>query len=114
MNANTKLQEATSTLEYIAGLAGNLPDERLESRTGPNDAVARGILVVAARAAAKATLAKIAAESPDRTPLEKAYDDVSDLLETEDYDTEELLDRVADLLGYLRTSGAVRTRIPNS
>ena len=36
-------------LEAIANIGGNLPDERLENATGPNDARLRGGMVVGAR-----------------------------------------------------------------
>lgn len=39
----------TRALLQISEIAGNLPDDRLVTRTGPNDAVARGLMVVTAR-----------------------------------------------------------------
>ncbi len=39
-------------LRQIARAGGNLPDDRLTSKTGPNDAAARGLMVVSARIAA--------------------------------------------------------------
>ncbi len=49
-------------LETIAELAGNLPDDRLESRTGPNDAAHRGLMVTAARKIARAAIARAKGE----------------------------------------------------
>ena len=43
-------------LEAIKGLAGNLPDEQLETATGPNDARYRGGMVVSAREIARTAL----------------------------------------------------------
>jgi len=43
-------------LKAIASLGGNLPDDRLEDRTGPNDAKARGIMYCEARRLANAAL----------------------------------------------------------
>jgi len=40
---------AIEALKAISLLAGNLPDDRLTTRTGGNDAVARGEMVVCAR-----------------------------------------------------------------
>lgn len=50
-----RLREA---LQYIAELGGNQEDERYMTRTGPNDAVARGILYVGSRQAARAALGR--------------------------------------------------------
>lgn len=41
--------EAIKVLKTIASFGGNLPDDSLTSRTGPNDAVARGQMYVGAR-----------------------------------------------------------------
>lgn len=51
--------ELVRALEFIANCAGNLPDEELETRTGPNDARHRGLMVISARAIARGTLAKV-------------------------------------------------------
>lgn len=51
-----QLAEARATLNQIAGIAGNLPDERFTSKTGANDAQYRGGLLVAARHYAQAWL----------------------------------------------------------
>ena len=40
---------ALSYVRAIASLGGNLPDDRLTSRTGPNDAVSRGLMYTEAR-----------------------------------------------------------------
>ena len=50
--------ELLAALEAIAGIAGTLPDDRLTTRTGPNDAVARGLMVTDARRIARAVVAK--------------------------------------------------------
>lgn len=44
-----KLEQALRYIRAIASLGGNLPDERLYSRTGPNDSVARGNMYVESR-----------------------------------------------------------------
>lgn len=49
-----RLREA---LEAITRVAGNLPDDRLTDRTGPNDAAQRGLMVVCARDLARVALA---------------------------------------------------------
>jgi hypothetical protein len=46
---NRKLQLALGYIRAIASLGGNLPDDRLTSRTGPNDAVSRGLMYTEAR-----------------------------------------------------------------
>lgn len=50
------LSLAIKTLEDITRLGGNLSDEALTSRTGPNDAVARGIMYTGARSIAQSFL----------------------------------------------------------
>lgn len=50
---NRRLREALNTVSLIAG---NLPDETLEDRTGPNDARARGMMVTEARRVARTAL----------------------------------------------------------
>ena len=44
-----RIKELERTLRNIALLGGNLSDERLTNKTGPNDAVARGLMYVEAR-----------------------------------------------------------------
>lgn len=44
-----RLSRVEKYLRAILRLGGNLPDEALTTRTGANDAVARGLLVVEAR-----------------------------------------------------------------
>jgi len=44
-----KLHQALARIRAIASLGGNLPDDRLTSRTGPNDAAARGLMYTEAR-----------------------------------------------------------------
>lgn len=48
--------ELADALKQIAALGGNLPDDRLTSRTGPNDAATRGQMYVAARSMASTVL----------------------------------------------------------
>jgi hypothetical protein len=48
-NARLKLQMVAQRVRTIASLGGNLPDDRLTSRTGPNDAAARGLMYTEAR-----------------------------------------------------------------
>ncbi len=48
-----------AALRRIAGLGGNLPDERLTDRTGPNDAAHRGLMYCAARSSALEALNQI-------------------------------------------------------
>ena len=56
--------ELVAALRAISCIAGNLPDDRLESRTGANDAVARGMLVTRARMIARAAIAKATGDAP--------------------------------------------------
>jgi hypothetical protein len=44
-----KLKLVLAYVRTIASLGGNLPDDRLTSRTGPNDAVSRGLMYTEAR-----------------------------------------------------------------
>jgi hypothetical protein len=44
-----RIQDLEQTLRNIALLGGNLPDDRLTDKTGPNDAVARGLMYTEAR-----------------------------------------------------------------
>ena len=53
------------TLRQIAEVAGNLPDERLTTRSGANDAVARGLMVVTARTLANDALVAAGARGTD-------------------------------------------------
>jgi hypothetical protein len=48
-DSRIKLQTALGYVRAIASLGGNLPDDRLTSRTGPNDAAARGLMYTEAR-----------------------------------------------------------------
>lgn len=43
------IQQALAYVRTIASLGGNLPDDRLTTKTGPNDAVARGLMYTEAR-----------------------------------------------------------------
>lgn len=52
-----KLQQALGRARAIASLGGNLPDDRLTSRTGPNDAAARGLMYTEARRLANEVVA---------------------------------------------------------
>ena len=51
-----RIEELERALRNIALLGGNLPDDRLTDRTGPNDAVARGLMFTEARKIALQTL----------------------------------------------------------
>ncbi len=44
-----RIQELEAALRVIVELGGNLPDDRLTTRTGPNDAAQRGLMYVHAR-----------------------------------------------------------------
>lgn len=52
------VQTMINALEAISMLGGNLSDDRLTSRTGPNDAVARGLKYCEARRLALEALAQ--------------------------------------------------------
>jgi len=56
MTTEEKLEKAYKALRVISTLGGNLPDDRHETRTGPNDAVSRGIMYTSARKIANETL----------------------------------------------------------
>lgn len=43
------MEELRRALQQIASLGGNLPDDRLTGRTGPNDAAHRGLMYCEAR-----------------------------------------------------------------
>lgn len=51
--------ELIKALQSIAAWPGNLPDEQYTSRTGANEAMARGLMVVAMRSIANETLKKL-------------------------------------------------------
>ncbi len=51
-----KHERLLAALDAVANIAGNLPDERLENATGPNDARLRGGMVVSARNIARAAI----------------------------------------------------------
>jgi len=55
--------ELLAALEAISAIAGNLPDDRLTTRTGANDAVARGLMVTETRRIARAAIAKAKGEA---------------------------------------------------
>ena len=44
-----RIIELENALRSIAGIGGNLPDDRLTDRTGPNDAAQRGLMYCHAR-----------------------------------------------------------------
>ncbi len=56
MTTEEKLEKAYKALRTISSLGGNIPDNRHEARTGPNDAVTRGIMYTSARKIANETL----------------------------------------------------------
>lgn len=49
----SRLCECLGALEAIAALGGNLPDDRLETASGPNDARTRGVMYTTARSIAR-------------------------------------------------------------
>lgn len=51
-----RLRYYEAALRQIRDVAGNLPDSELTSKTGANDAVARGLMVTRARTAATLAL----------------------------------------------------------
>ena len=53
---NAEIERLRAALEAIALIGGNLPDERLTDRTGPNDAAYRGQMYVNARNIAREAL----------------------------------------------------------
>lgn len=55
---NSAAPELLLALKAIAGLGGNLPDERLTGRTGSNDAAQRGLMYTTARQLAWDAIAK--------------------------------------------------------
>jgi hypothetical protein len=56
INNESLLKAAVEALKEISLLGGNLSDEALTSRSGPNDAVARGIMYTGARSIAQSFL----------------------------------------------------------
>ena len=64
--AEQAIEPLISALKQIAEWAGNIPDSRLESATGPNDAKYRGGLVVNMRYLAKVAVQQI---EPDWEPF---------------------------------------------
>ena len=58
-----RVTELLAALEAISAIAGNLPDDRLTTRTGANDAAARGLMVTEARRIARAAIAKAKGEA---------------------------------------------------
>lgn len=64
-------QEVVKTLRAIALQGGNLPDDRLTSKTGPNDAVARGQMYVNCRTLANNLLRRHGLLDDADRPLEE-------------------------------------------
>lgn len=62
MTVEQKLAQALAALEGIALLGGNLPDDRLTDKTGPNDAAYRGQMYCSAREIANQTIKKLKSE----------------------------------------------------
>lgn len=54
----TAIRELCEALKFILLVAGNLSDDAITTRSGPNDAVARGLMVCNARDIARSALAK--------------------------------------------------------
>jgi len=53
---NKQITELRAVLRVIAELGGNLPDDRLTSKTGANDAAHRGLMYCEARRIAREAL----------------------------------------------------------
>jgi hypothetical protein len=49
MTEAEKIEKLRAALTAITQIAGNLPDDRINDRTGPNDAMMRGQMVCDAR-----------------------------------------------------------------
>jgi hypothetical protein len=64
--AKFREEQFLNVLKAIAGWAGNLPDERLTTKTGPNDAAARGEMIVSMRQIAIEVIRKF---QPDYKPF---------------------------------------------
>lgn len=62
-------------LRRIARLGGNLPDESLTDRTGPNDAARRGLMYTEARRAALEALTAVG----ETGPLEELHEELSEV-----------------------------------
>ena len=63
----SKISALLSALKAIAMGAGNLPDDRLTSKTGPNDAALRGSMLIRMRQIAIDTVQLL---EPDFKPLQ--------------------------------------------
>jgi hypothetical protein len=63
----SKISALLSALKAIAMGAGNLPDDRLTSKTGPNDAALRGSMLIRMRQIAIDTIQLL---EPDFKPLQ--------------------------------------------
>ena len=59
MTDQEKIKKLTDALKAIALQGGNQSDDALMTRTGPNDAAARGIMYVNSREIANLTLASL-------------------------------------------------------
>ncbi len=56
MTEAEKIEKMRAALTAITKVAGNLPDDRITDKTGPNDAAQRGLMVVQARDIARNAL----------------------------------------------------------
>ena len=75
-------QKYKRALESIISLGGNLSDKNLTSKTGPNDAVQRGILYTGARDIAKEALGESnPADEKIKAPDNCVIDDQGTVLE---------------------------------
>jgi len=54
-----RIESMLANLRAAATLGGNLSDEALESRSGPNDSVMRGIMYTGARSILRATISSL-------------------------------------------------------
>ena len=53
---SSRMDPITDTFKAIAMIGGNLPDDRITHKSGPNDSVHRGLMYVEARRLANAAL----------------------------------------------------------
>jgi hypothetical protein len=64
-----ELARLTTALRRISELGGNLPDDRLTSKTGPNDAVHRDLIYCEARRIALDALPELDQAERTQVPL---------------------------------------------
>jgi hypothetical protein len=76
MNDAELLAQALNVLRQISMIGGNLPDDRHQSRTGPNDAVQRGLMYTEARRQANTFLFENKQELAPNTYFQPTADQV--------------------------------------